>query len=305
MAFTVQDLKDLLELLERHPEWKGVLRASLLGEELLRLPGLVREIAAEVRALAEAQRRTEQRVEELAEAQRRTEQRVEELAEAQRRTEQRVEELAEAQRRTEQRVEELAEAQRRTEQRVEELAEAQRRTEQRVEELAEAQRRTEQQVGELAAAQRRTEGRLDRLERRVGDLVGSELERRYRERAHAFFQRILKGIRPVPPTSLQQLLDEAVKAGRITEEELQDVLLADVIVVGRRDGEETYLLVEVSGEVRVYDVKRAARRAELLQRATGTPTLAAVAGERVDPEADVEARARSVWRVLDGVTFPP
>jgi chromosome segregation ATPase len=319
MAFSVQDLKDLLELLERHPEWKSALRASLLGEELLRLPELVREIAAEVRALAEAQkrteeqvrelaeaqRRTEQRVEELAEAQRRTEQRVEELAEAQRRTEQRVEELAEAQRRTEQRVEELAEAQRRTEQRVEELAEAQRQTEQRVEELAEAQRQTEQQVGELAAAQRRTEGRLDALERRVGDLVGSDLERRYRERPHAFFQRILKRIHPVPPARLQQLLDEAVRAGRITEDGEQDVLLADVVVVGRRDGEETYLLVEVSGEVRVHDVERAARRAELLRRATGTPTLAAVAGKQIDPEADAEARTRGVWRVLDGVTFPP
>lgn len=32
MAFTVQDLKELLELLEQHPEWKSVLRASLLGE---------------------------------------------------------------------------------------------------------------------------------------------------------------------------------------------------------------------------------------------------------------------------------
>jgi seryl-tRNA synthetase len=333
MAFTVQDLKDLLELLERHPEWKSALRASLLGEELLRLPELVREIAAEVRALAEAQKRTEEQVRELAEAQRRTEQRVEELAEAQKRTEeqvrelaeaqrqteQRVEELAEAQRRTEQRVEELAEAQkrteeqvrelaeaqRRTEQRVEELAEAQKRTEQRVEELAEAQRQTEQQVGELAAAQRRAEGRLDALERRVGDLVGSDLERRYRERPHAFFQRILKGIHPVPPARLQQLLDEAVRAGRITEDGEQDVLLADVVVVGRRDGEETYLLVEVSGEVRVHDVERAARRAELLRRATGTPTLAAVAGKQIDPEADAEARTRGVWRVLDGVTFPP
>ncbi len=263
MAFTVQDLKDLLELLERHPEWKSALRASLLGEELLRLPELVREIAAEVRALAEAQKRTEEQVRE------------------------------------------LAAAQRRTEQRVEELAAAQKRTEQRVEELAEAQRQTERQVGELAAAQRRAEGRLDALERRVGDLVGSDLERRYRERPHAFFQRILKGIHPVPPARLQQLLDEAVRAGRITEDGEQDVLLADVVVVGRRDGEETYLLVEVSGEVRVHDVERAARRAELLRRATGTPTLAAVAGKQIDPEADAEARTRGVWRVLDGVPFPP
>ncbi|MDR7465596.1 MAG: hypothetical protein QN209_13040, partial [Armatimonadota bacterium] len=66
MDFGVQDLQDLIQLLEQHPEWKSLLRASLLGDELLRLPAAVEE-------LAEAQRRTEQRVEELAEAQRRTE----------------------------------------------------------------------------------------------------------------------------------------------------------------------------------------------------------------------------------------
>ena len=72
------------------------------------LKGIVKELAKEQKALAEAQKRTEQRVAELAEAQQRTEQRVAELAEAQKRTEQRVLELAEAQKRTEQRVEELA-----------------------------------------------------------------------------------------------------------------------------------------------------------------------------------------------------
>jgi predicted nuclease with TOPRIM domain len=115
MAFGVQDLQDLIQVLEQHPEWKSLLRASLLGDELLQLPAAVGRLeermdrveAALVR-LAEAQARTEQRVEELAEAQARTEQRVEELAEAQARTEQRVEELAEAQARTEQAVERLA-----------------------------------------------------------------------------------------------------------------------------------------------------------------------------------------------------
>jgi predicted nuclease with TOPRIM domain len=87
MAFGVQDLQDLIRLLEQHPEWKSLLRASLLGDELLQLPAVVRE-------LAEAQKRTEQRVGRLEEA-------VARLAEAQAR-------LAEAQARTEQAVERLA-----------------------------------------------------------------------------------------------------------------------------------------------------------------------------------------------------
>jgi hypothetical protein len=101
MAFTVNDVQDLVRLLSEHPEWRAQLRPLILGDEFDRLPAIVQE-------LAEAQRRTETRVEELAEAQRRTETRVEELVEAQRRTETRVEELAEAQRRTETRLDELA-----------------------------------------------------------------------------------------------------------------------------------------------------------------------------------------------------
>ena len=73
MAFTAQEFRDLIQLLEQHPEWRTELRRLMLSEELMSLPQAVRE-------LAEAQRRTEQRVPELAEAQQRTEARMEQLA---------------------------------------------------------------------------------------------------------------------------------------------------------------------------------------------------------------------------------
>jgi hypothetical protein len=69
-----------------------------------------------LQALAEAQRRTEERLAKVEDA-------VAALAEAQRRTEERVEALAEAQRRTEERMEALAEAQRRTEEALRQQAE--------------------------------------------------------------------------------------------------------------------------------------------------------------------------------------
>ena len=65
------------------------------------------------------------------------------LAEAQTRTEQRIEELAEAQKK-------LAEAQTRTEQRVEELVEAQKHTEQEIAQLSRSLNNTRSQVGGLA-----------------------------------------------------------------------------------------------------------------------------------------------------------
>ncbi len=66
MAFTVREFQDLVQLLRERADWREELRQTLLSDDFLALPGIVRE-------LAEAQRRTEQRVEELAEAQRRTE----------------------------------------------------------------------------------------------------------------------------------------------------------------------------------------------------------------------------------------
>ena len=83
MAFTVNDLNDLIRILREQPEWLREVRRVVLTDELLALPDLVRE-------LAEAQRRTDER---LAEFQRRTDERFAELAEAQRRTDEQVAEM--------------------------------------------------------------------------------------------------------------------------------------------------------------------------------------------------------------------
>jgi hypothetical protein len=96
------------------------------------------------------------------------------------------------------------------------------------------------------------------------------------------------------------LLDDALDAGRIGPEER-----ADVAVAGLLDGGEVYLVAEVSGTVTAQDVRRARRRAEVLQRATGKPVLAAVAGEVLSDDAPTQAEAVQVWRVLDGRTEPP
>jgi ATP-dependent Lon protease len=296
----------------------------------VRAAGVTREDFGElthiVGELAEAQRRTEQRIEELAEAQRRTEQRIEELAEAQRRTEQRIEELAEAQQRSEERlsrleetVAALAEAQRRTEQRIEELAEAQQRSEERlsrleetVAALAEAQRRTEQRIEELAEAQRRTEHEIgvlvqavqrlsdgqQRIWDKLGGLEGRMLELDYREKAPAYFSRLLRKTRVIPRDSLEEALE-----AYLSVEELHDVLLTDVIVSGqprqRPELQEVWLALEISVMVDETDVTRAGRRADLLRRA-GYRAIPVVAGANITREAQLEVRRQSVLMLQDG-----
>jgi hypothetical protein len=59
---------EILDLIRTDPAFREEVRRQILTDEILGLPALVRELAAEVRELAAAQRRTEERIERLAEA---------------------------------------------------------------------------------------------------------------------------------------------------------------------------------------------------------------------------------------------
>ena len=90
MPFTVEDFNDLVRILEEKPEWRAALRRQVLTDELLALPEQVaslraeterrfQELAAQVTALVEAQKRIEGQIAELIEAQKRTDGQITEL----------------------------------------------------------------------------------------------------------------------------------------------------------------------------------------------------------------------------------
>ncbi len=298
MPFTVRDFQALLRLLERQPGWRDALRAALLGEEFAELPKLVRDLVRaqqatnrQIRLLAQAQARTEEQVASLQEA-------VRQLTEAQARTEQQVAGLQEA-------VRQLTEAQARTEERVGRLEDRVDRLEGVVERLAEAQARTEEELRALVREVAVLKGDVADLKDDVSDLKGSDLERTYREQAAQYFQGILRRIRVVDHQRLADLLDDAVDAGRITAAEKARVLECDVVLLGRRDGEQVYLLAEVSSVVDRGDVERAHLRAAILEKATGVQAVAAAAGRHATKGAREEATASGVWLVLDGVAQQP
>jgi len=199
------------------------------------------------------------------------------LAAAQERTEQRLEALTG-------RVEALAEAQIRTEQRLEALTG-------RVDALTEAQIRTEHTVQTLVEEVRG-------LKDVTGGLRGESLERRYRERAAAYFGKLLRRVRVV---SLQDFETEVDAA--LTAEEVDDLLLLDLLVAGRPRAApteaEVWLAVEISGRVDRDDVKRAHRRAGFLRRA-GFRTVPAVAGEGLTEGAHEEAERLLVVVLVQG-----
>lgn len=175
----------------------------------------------------------------------------------------------------------------------------------RLEALADAQTRTEQRLEALVDAQTRTEQQVSRLTGHVGELRGDMVERRYRDRAHAYLSAVARRIRPMPLDELDDLLDDAVDQQAISKSEADEVRFADAVVQGLRHSERVVMVVEASAVVDQHDVERAHRRADVLTRA-GAPAMAVAAGERFTGEASDHAANLDVWQVVDGrVVEPP
>jgi len=238
MAFTVEDLQDLLRLIDVHPEWRAELRRHVLGGDLIELPAILRRIA-------DVQEQTARHLATLAV---------------------RMDALAEAEARTEQGLATLAV-------RVDALTEA-------IRALADAQ-------GDMR-----------------GEFRGALLELRYRGRPGSYLGRLIRRPHLLSDEELDTLLEAAEARGELDEGQSADIIRADAVVRGRRrvDGQEVYLVVEISWGVGTSDVARALRRAELLAR-TGLTTVAVVAGGRITRDADDLAAAVNVERVTGELDF--
>jgi hypothetical protein len=132
------------------------------------------------------------------------------------------------------------------------------------------------------------------------------LEWRVERKAAIFFYPMAQNARVVGSAEYADQLDEALGQGILSWSEHDDLLLADLVVRGRRrtDQAEVYYLAEVSAGVGMDDVRRAIVRAAILSR-VGTPAVPVVVGEQIIPEADASARARGVWQMLDGRVVAP
>ena len=262
--------EDLLRVLEERPEWLERVRQVVLTRELLSLPEAIRE-------LVEAHRRGEERLT-------RVEAAIQGLAEAQWQSEDRLARL-------EATIQELVEAHRRGEERLTRL-------EATVQELVGALKEVSAQVHELAQAVFRLTQTVSRLEGTVGDIKGRLLEMAYRDKPYAYFGRLLRSIRVVPFTEIEDLLEKS-----LSREEVDDLFQLDLLLRGRlRDHPErpeVWLAVEVSSVVDKWDVERARERAALLRKA-GLRVVPVAAGLQALAEAAHKAEVEGVTLVTDG-----
>ena len=134
----------------------------------------------------------------------------------------------------------------------------------------------------------------------LGKLVDEAYERRmirnvgYIARSNGMRRiKILKG------ESSQPLLDfiddtDAVIDGSVSDELVNDLLLADIVASGIRwsDRAPVHLVAEVSIAIDANDIRRAAERASTMAAVTGETAIAAVVGERI-PDSERRRAERS------------
>lgn len=273
-------------LLEAFPENQADLLARVVVEthddlvnraDFHALTCVVKELADAQKELAEAQKETAEAQKEFSETQKEFAEKQQDFAETQKDFAETQKVFAEAQK-------EFAEAQN-------QLAAAQVRTEARVEELAAAQASTEREVRELAHTQKKMLIRLDRLD-------GHMLENVLVRNLPSYVGREFRRCRVIERAEFVESLDE-----RLAEEELADLLRADIIATARDRDRSVHLVVEVSCTADADDIDRAVRRRHALERA-GCAAVAIVACEMISPPTLDEARRRGVRVIAGGWLLP-
>ncbi len=142
-----------------------------------------------------------------------------------------------------------------------------------------------EQVRQLTVQMRDMVRRLDYHDIQLARLIGDEAERRVQRNAPGYFGHLLRRIRVIEPPELADTIDDAIDAGSLDEADRIQLMALDVPVRGldRRTGERTYLAVEVSSGIGKHDIERAVTRADLLEKLTGHPACAVVAGYSISP----------------------
>jgi len=283
MADQSLDIDALIQALQNNPEARQRLLAALLPQEFLALPFQVAQVARTVAEHNERIERLERVVQQLADT-------VAQLVGVVQGIVQELAELRET-------VNGLIRGQEELRETVNGLIRGQEELRASVAELRETMEGLAKAVERLIEWQVLAEQRFQRIEDRLGQLIGWRLEEEYAKHAYAYFGTYLRKIRRA---DMEEIFEKATQKLSITE--VKDLSRADLILQGQlrfADQREVYLVMEVSATLDVNDVTRASRRADLLSRA-GFPSIPVVGGEKMAPAVEDSARELDVAIALDG-----
>lgn len=249
MPFEVEDLRDLIRLLQQHPEWQEELGRYVLSRELLALPAEVRDLRAEMeRSFRELARR----LDELTEITRAHATRLDTIDARLDRLADTVSELTEITRAHASRLDELTEITRAQAASLRELTEITRAHANRLDTIDERLDRLAASVAELVEVTRDHANRLARLERdgratrqqlgALSTLVGA--------RAESDAARVL----------MEMLRSKGYEVTGLPRSLSVDGEIDVAVPVRDPSGQETWILVEAKARLRQSDIREWARK---------------------------------------------
>jgi septal ring factor EnvC (AmiA/AmiB activator) len=171
---------------------------------------------------------------------------------------------------------------------------------QRVEKIDERLTKVESDVEVLKEDVRTLKEDVKILKNDVAELKGSDFERKVRENAPAYLGKLIKKCKVLDKAIIADQLDEALDAGRITEEERDEALSVDLVAEGylRLEPQKKVLVVaEVSVKADKVDVERAHKRSKIVEKAFGMPTIPAVIGKKYTAGAKNKAKELQICLV--------
>jgi len=281
IIFFVRNWKSkFLKALKEDPEFAADVRALLLSEDLLNLPPKFDRMEKKIDRIEHKVDKLEERTSRIEERQARSEERQARLEESQDRLEKKVDKL----------VEEVAGLK----QDVDTLKKDVNTLKKDVDILKQDVGTLKQDVDTLKQDVNILKKDVDTLKRDVAYLKGSDRERWYRDKAHAVFGRLVLKGKPFEEKAAEILWD-AYKRSQISKEERDEVLSADLLWSGERDGKFVVLVVEVSFTISQDDVERAKKRAEILRK-LGILAIPVVGGVEIGKDVKLD----DVVCVVDG-----
>jgi uncharacterized protein YoxC len=304
MADQSFDIDALIQALQNNPEARQRLLAALLPQEFLALPFQVAQLARTVAEHNQRIERLERVVQQLADTVAQLVGVVQGIVQELAQLRETVNGLIRGQEELRETVNGLIRGQEELRASVAELRETvnglirgQEELRASVAELRETMEGLAKAVERLIEWQVLAEQRFQRIEDRLGQLIGWRLEEEYAKHAYAYFGSYLRKIRRA---DLEEIFEKATQKLSLTE--VKDLSRADLILQGQlRFGNQqaVYLVMEVAATLDVNDVTRASRRADLLSRA-GFPCIPVVGGEKMAAAVEDSARELDVAIALDG-----
>ncbi len=153
------------------------------------------------------------------------------------------------------------------------------------------------------------QGQQTTMQGQLNNLTGTDYERKVVRRAHRIVRRhlgvsngqVLVAINRPDGQTITDLLDAGADQGIITEDDADELDRADIILRGNSpDGDDVYVVGEISITIDDGDIDRADHRSRILQNVSRVATRAAVIGSSIsDANRERAANSRVTIVILD------